>query len=283
LAARRLARLGATPDFHHGLLAAGLFLTVLTCACGSSAPPTGPGPIVTPPPIVVPTPPTPPVTPPALAITRILSFGDSMTEGTTQPSYAPFTLTAGKPESYPFKLQTLLAARYTAQTVAVSNAGRAGENAAAVSPSARSRLSGALSEARPELVILMEGANDLNTLDSVGSTDVSPVVGALEDMVRDAIGRGAQVMVATLPPQRTNSQRGNAGSRLPKYNNELKLMAAKKGAMLVDVNALLPLSFIGQDGLHPTEAGYDAIAQIFLDAIKAKYEVPAAQTTSARR
>jgi lysophospholipase L1-like esterase len=50
-------------------------------------------------------------------------------------------------------------------------------------------------------------------------------------------------------------------------------MASRKGAMLVDMNALFPLSMIGQDGLHPTEEGYQKMAEIFLDALKQQYEV----------
>jgi len=68
-----------------------------------------------------------------------------------------------------------------------------------------------------------------------------------------------------------------------KYNNELRQMAAKKGAILVDVNAQFPVSLIGQDSLHPTEEGYQKIAEIFLDAIKAKYEIPASTISAARR
>ena len=39
-----------------------------------------------------------------------------------------------------------------------------------------------MSEARPELLILMEGANDLNNIPP-DSTNVSPVVAAMEEMV----------------------------------------------------------------------------------------------------
>jgi lysophospholipase L1-like esterase len=197
-----------------------------------------------------------------------------MTEGTASPVFTGFGLTAGLPQSYPFKLQTLLSARYSGQTISVSNAGLAGERATETKPSTRDRLSRAMSEAKPELLILIEGANDLNLMGGTGLTDVSPVTAAMEDMVRDSIGRGAQVIVATLPPQRSGGgSKGQAGPLLAKYNNDLKLMASKKGAMLVDINALLPLSMIGQDGLHPTEAGYQMMAEIFLDAIKGKYEV----------
>jgi lysophospholipase L1-like esterase len=198
-----------------------------------------------------------------------------MTAGTTSPTFAPFALSAGLPQSYPFKLQTLASTRYSAQTLEISNGGLAGE--LATSASAHPRLARLMSEARPELLILMEGANDLNNIPA-DSTNVSPVVAAMEEMVKDARNRGIQVMVATIPPQRPGGK-GNAGALLAKYNSELKLMASKKDAMLIDVNALVPVSMIGQDGLHPTEAGYQLIAEIFLEAIKARYEV----VTSARR
>ena len=205
-----------------------------------------------------------------LGITRILSFGDSMTAGTTSPQVTFRTLTAGIPQSYPFKLQELTSARYTSQTISVLNAGRAGETAT----TGRNRLAGDLSEARPELLIILEGANDLNALFSQGITDIGPVVNAVEDMVREAQGRNVTVMVATLPPQRAGAPKVTDPNMLSKYNRDLRAMAAKKGAILVDVNALLPLSAIGQDGLHPTEAGYQQLAQIFLDAIAAKWEAP---------
>jgi lysophospholipase L1-like esterase len=251
----------------------GILLAVLTTACGSSRPPSGPGPTVTPPPDPGPGPAPTPATPPTLGITRILTFGDSMTAGTTSAAYTPFTLTPGIPQSYPFKLQLLLTARYTAQAITVSNAGVPGERATEVKPSTRDRFNRALSEARPELVILMEGANDLNLMNSTGLTDVSPVVAAIEDMVRDSLARGAQVIVTTLPPQRENSPKGGAGPLLAKFNRDMKTMAAKKGATLIDLNAMVPLSLIGQDGLHPTESAYEMIAGLFFDAIKSRFEV----------
>jgi lysophospholipase L1-like esterase len=254
------------------ILLAGLLLGFFATACGSSGPPTGPGPIVTPPPDQQPPPPPPPP-PPTLGVTQILCFGDSMTAGTVSPALARFALDAGRPESYPFKLQTLLAARYTAQTITVLNAGKGGEPA----EQARDRFNGALSEAKPQLLLLMEGANDLNTPNE--SIDVSEIVAAMEDMVRDAMLRGIPVMVATIPPQRLGGKTAAPGL-VDKFNRDLRLMASKKGAQLVDVNAMLPLSLIGQDGLHPTEEGYQKLAEIFFDAIKAKYEAPA---STARR
>jgi len=121
----------------------------------------------------------------------------------------------------------------------------------------------------------MEGANDLNKVPA-DSTNVTLIVGAMEDMVRNATGRGITVMLATLPPQRIG---GKGSPRLvDKYNSELKVMAGKKGAILIDDNAQLPLSLIGQDGLHPTETGYQKLAEIWLDAIRGRFETPPAAT-----
>ena len=203
-------------------LMAGLCLIVVANACGSSVPPTGPGPIVTPPPDQGPPPRR--RRPPTLGVSRILAFGDSITEGTTSATFTAFTLTPGLSVSYPFKLQTMVTARYTAQTVSVFNGGKAGETTV----EGRERLGGVMSEAQAQLLLLMEGANDLNHVPA-GSTNVSSITGAMEDMVRNAQGRGMTVMLATIPPQRTGSGKAAAAGLVEKYNNELRQMAAKKG------------------------------------------------------
>ena len=133
-----------------------------------------------------PPPPTPPPsTPASLRITRILAFGDSMTAGTTSPPFSLRALDAGLAQSYPFKLQTLLSSRYSSQTVSVFNAGFAGRKAF----EDRSRLARSIADSSPELVILMEGANDLNSI--VGpavNAAIDATVAAMEDMVRDTAG-----------------------------------------------------------------------------------------------
>jgi lysophospholipase L1-like esterase len=205
-----------------------------------------------------------------LRITRILAFGDSLTAGRVEPAFGFGALDAGIAQSYPFKLQTVLAARYSAQTVSVFNAGIGGKNAW----EDRSRLASSIFEASPELVLLMEGANDLNSIVPPSTNaGINATVAAMEDMVRDTLGRNIPVIVATLPPQRAGGSRAHGVEFLPKYNNDLKTMAAKKGAAIVDVNAQFPLSLIGQDGLHPTEPGYQTMAEIMFEAIKQQYEV----------
>jgi lysophospholipase L1-like esterase len=196
-----------------------------------------------------------------------------MTEGTTSTPVTSglFPLDAGLSRSYPFKLQTLTSQRYTGQTIQVLNAGHAGNLAS----NDMVRFSDMIRDAKPQLVLLLEGANDLNQPFAAGegiNARTTNTVGALEEMVKDAVYRGIPVMIGTLPPQRAGAPKAGAAAFLGRFNDALKVMAGKKGADVVDVNALLPLSDIGQDGLHPTEAGYQRLAEIWMDAIKAKYE-----------
>lgn len=246
----------------------GTFLALVAAlalaACGSR--PTAPTPPITDPGGTgtgTGTPPPPPPPPPTLNVTRILAFGDSMTSGTTSSALPTlFGLDAGIPESYPFKLQVLETERYASQTITVLNAGRAGKHAS----DDRQRLADAIREANPQVLLLLEGANDLNT----PNVTVTATVNALEDMVRDTTAQGVTVLLATLPPQR--APKGVPASTAARYNDALKVMAAKKGATIVDLNAQCPIELIGQDGLHPTEAGYQKIAEIFQAAIAAKWE-----------
>lgn len=261
----------------HGARVAAIFVicaAVVACGGSPSGPSTNPPP-TQPPPTNNPPPPPPPPPPPTLGITRILAFGDSMTEGTTSTPVTNglLALDAGLSRSYPFKLQTLTTQRYSGQTIQVLNAGHAGNKAV----DDRGRFSSVTGDAKPQLVLLLEGANDLNALlpgESINAR-VTETVSALEDMVKDAGFRGIPVMLATLPPQRAGAPKAATATAVDRFNVAVREMAAKKGAQLVDVNTLLSLSEIGQDGLHPTEAGYQHLAEIWLDAIKGKYEKPA--------
>ena len=241
-------------------------------ACGGGSP-TQPAPFV-PQPIPdtpAPAPPAPaPV--PRISVTRILAFGDSMTEGTTStPVAGLFALDAGLPRSYPFQLQTLLRERYAEQTVEVFNGGRAGRRAS----QDRERFNAAMSDTRPHVILLMEGANDLNAPFESGegiNDRIRTTTNAIEDMVRDAGARQIPVFLATLPPQRPGAPKAGAAGFVTRYNDALRAMASKKGAEIVDLFSQLTTAEIGQDGLHPTEAGYRRIAEIWLQALKARYE-----------
>jgi lysophospholipase L1-like esterase len=59
-------------------------------------------------------------------------------------------------------------------------------------------------------------------------------------------------------------------------NVQIRALAASEGVVLVDANAAMApqgAALIGGDGLHPTEQGYQVLAQTFFDAIKARLEV----------
>jgi lysophospholipase L1-like esterase len=217
---------------------------------------------------------------PQIAVTRIVAFGNSLTEGVTSPD--PTMLLVNLPDSYPMKLQALLSARYTDQTVEVLNEGCAGEFA---DDSTRNcaggvaRLPGVLDRHKPQLLLLMHGANDLNN-----RRPISGVIDALEQMIADAQRRGVSVIVASLPPQNPEGSRGNGAEALPEFARRVQAMAANEGAHFLDLFNLMGtyVGYIGQDGLHPTPTGYQRIAELWLEEIKRHYEVAGPMPTARR-
>jgi lysophospholipase L1-like esterase len=190
--------------------------------------------------------------------------------------------------SYPSVLQASLRARYTAQNPVVVNAGLPAE---AVNDGAtRQRFTRALAENAPEVVLLQEGINDLHGLDFYGipyNQGIAGVVRALREMSLEARSRGIHVFLGTLLPERADACRAWAIPPKAKQdlitptNSQIRSMAAAEGIDLIDLATLFSGqdSYIGFDGLHPTDAGYSAIAKAFFDAIRAKFERPVASST----
>ena len=206
---------------------------------------------------------------PQLAKTKFLAFGDSITAGTTSP--APSILTLNVEDSYPTKLLALLSQRYQDQTIVVKNAGQAGEKI----DEGRSRLSGVLDANDPQVLLLLEGANDLNT---ARGDAISTIIHGLEDMVGKAERRNIAVLLATFPPQNPVGKRGNGANYVPELNQKIRALAADEGAILVDLYAGFGgtwVGYIGEDGLHPTPHGYDRMAEIWRDKIQEVYDRPA--------
>jgi lysophospholipase L1-like esterase len=252
-----------------------IVVTLAVAACSSSSPnqptPTPPSGGTPPPPTGggEPDPPAGPQTPPPaprLGKTRFVAFGDSLTEGIVS---APFgVLLVDVPHAYPARLATALRARYSDQPgIVVLNEGKAGEFAL----DGKVRLPDVIKADAPEVVLLMEGANELNVL---GRRGVSRAVGALEDMIKDASRRGVIVFVATLPPQRAGGSNGFGAPYVEELNAQIRRTAADEGAGLVDVYPQFDLSLVGQDGLHLTEAGYTRLAEIFAASLRQAFEIP---------
>ena len=216
---------------------------------------------------------------PQLSVTRFLAFGDSITAGevTFPVNDGPPTLgnlshklVVVPSAAYPTVLRSLMTTRYATQaaSIVLTNEGVPGESARGSATLAR--FSQAVASQRPNIVLLMDGYNDIGD----GSV-LTATAQAVNAMCAEARNRGARVFLATLAPSRPGF-RAIPLSSVQGYNDRLREVARGENAVLVDVYAaLLPEVNvnIGVDGLHPTETGYRRIAEAFMAAIQANLEV----------
>jgi lysophospholipase L1-like esterase len=198
------------------------------------------------------------VKPPRLSATLFMAFGNSITAGDVG-------------NNYPANLRALLTARYTTQAtlIQVVNKGRGGE----WSLVGADRLPDELDAVRPEVLLLEEGINDI----SGGLTSRIPtMIAALRDMVREAKSRRIIVLLATLPPTRAGSPKGDSAFPLiPEVNARIRLLATSEGVALVDLYQGFGSQadpYIDVDGLHPNALGYQKMAEIFFDVIRGRLE-----------
>jgi len=210
---------------------------------------------------------------PILSKTRFLAFGDSITVGvvsTVNPAGTPpYLYTDLTTEAYPAVLQRLLAARYTSQSIEVRNEGKGGEKAVDGVGRAQTVINGN----RPEVVLIMDGYNDLSTL---GEAGIDPAIAAISDIAKDARFRGARVFMATLSPPPFGVNRGISNSTIVRFNERLRIAARGEVAVLVDVYAALAPDanrYNSADGRHLSIEGYRKVAETFFAAIQAELEV----------
>ena len=225
-------------------------------ACGGR-PPTGPTP-------------TPA---PTLSRTRFLAFGDSFTAGeVTSPIAASPTsshaLILVPAASYPAVLQSRLQATYTTQaaSIAVINGGEPSERIL----DGLQRFPDAYAASRADVVLIMEGVNGLPLV----GPDIS--TGVMRIMVQTAKTGGSRVFVGSMLPQVAGRPRANTpANELVAYNTTLQAMARQESVVYVDFyDGMMAeaATLIGSDGLHPTEAGYRRIADLFFAAIRIELE-----------
>lgn len=194
-----------------------------------------------------------------LTATRFLAFGDSLTEGeVTGRGVVPTA-------SYPAQLLTRLRSRYPSQSsqFEVTNAGRSGELVA----SGEARLAQLLANSQTQALLLLHGYNDL--LD-YGAGGVNPAFVVMNRMAQDGRRRGARVFIGLIPPPIPGRQRSVPDEVVRAFNDRLREIASGEGAVIVDVYRALASDvnrYIGADGHHPTEAGYQRIADEFLARI----------------
>ena len=220
---------------------------------------------------------------PQLARTRFLAFGDSITEGEVVAPVTGITPQGDAPShrfvivpsaAYPFVLQTLLATHYPPQAATVVNAGRSGEGAA--DATTLPRFIEAVNTHRPDVVLILTGYNDLLGLGPSG-VNASGALAAVNALAAEARGRNARVFIGTVTPNRPGLRRSIPTSVLQSFNERLLSVARGEGAVLVDLYAALAAdvtTYIGADGLHPTEDGYRRMAEAFFAAIRRDLELP---------
>jgi lysophospholipase L1-like esterase len=216
---------------------------------------------------------------PKLEKTKFMAFGDSMTMGVVSLRRGVL-LQIPSPVSYPGRLQALLAGRYTTQTTSMDDQGVQGEKTA----DGWRRFGGAFFASSPEVVLLMEGANDLNTS---GTDAISGAEANIDSMITASLDGGAVPILAGLPPQRQGGFNVSHAEAVEPFNARMKAVAQYRGIPFVDLFAAFggtaSTDLIGSDGLHPTEAGYQRIAEAFFAAVKAKLEVTVASPTASNR
>ena len=193
-----------------------------------------------------------------LSRTRFMAFGDSLTVGEIPDPNTP----------YPIILQTELRSRYLSQAsdIVVINAGAGGERLL----DGVLRFENAFAAHRPEVVLLMEGVNDLLSL----GPDISTTL--LQGMAQHAMSRNARVFLGSMLPTRPGGRLTQPVPNLLLFNSRMQAMATQQGLVYVDLyNTLLPeaATIISDDGLHPTVLGYRRIADVFFDAIRSNLEV----------
>ena len=215
--------------------------------------------------------------PPKLAVTRFLAFGDSITAGVVSSPGGGRRLDVHN--AYPARLQRGLASSYMTQNVSVINAGRPGEHAS----EAVGRFNSELRRHRPEVVLLMEGTNDLY---GEGEDGAERAAAALEQMVAAARAARVDVVLMTIPPQR------NRGALVADFNQRIRSLAGHRDAVLADVHRVLldgpcsglsAIPCIGSDGLHPTAQGYELMAQELERVLVARYDVEIVPTAGEQR
>lgn len=218
---------------------------------------------------------------PTIRFTKIAAFGDSITWGEdgvvltavpTLPAFGfnvPTIRLVGR--EYPTVLQQLLSARYATQSISVLNNGNPGERTA--DPAAFTRFTQMTSSRTWEVVLLMQGTNDIFYGDA---TQVAPAIAALRRMIGDARSRGIRTFLATVPPMRAGGSRALGINVVPQLNAEIRLLATTEGVPLVDVFDAFNgnLALLAGDGLHPNADGYSVIATRFYDVVRRELETP---------
>jgi lysophospholipase L1-like esterase len=218
-----------------------------------------------------PVPPRISVLPPrAVGVTRLVAFGDSVTWGASSAWDQRF-LFAAVGGGYAERVEAGLNTYHPPQRFTVVNEGQPGEMAV----NALARFRAMLTTRRPEAVLLVEGINDLNN-----DISVARVAAALRQMVDAAAALGIPVLIGTMYPTYAvvdpdGHFRHNGASEVPALNSEIRRMATGRlNVHLVDLElAMRNRRYVGNDGIHLEDSGFEVMASTFLAAIESAFPV----------
>lgn len=113
-------------------------------------------------------------------------------------------------------------------------------------------------------------------MSALGQAGIQRASVAIDLMAKEGRYRNARVFLSTVTPSRPGGKNTIPTEHLVALNNRIRATAAGEGAVLVDLYAALlreVTRYIGVDGLHPSEAGYQRMAEAFFDAIRANLEL----------
>ena len=195
----------------------------------------------------------------ALPFRRILCFGDSTTKGVTSRGFfEQFTLSPV--EGYIPKLGRLLRQEF-GDRGQLFNSGIGGET----TTQGLERLRIEIRSARYDLVLILEGVVDVNN----PQPGFEQARFNLKEMMRVVKGEGIPVIIGTAPPLNDDGFRTRGAENIPKLNEIIREEAALEKVPLADHAQAFgrDLTLQGPDGLHPNDAGYELIAETWLEII----------------
>ncbi len=199
-----------------------------------------------------------PIYNPTLIEDGYIGFGDSITFGTINHDYAPDL-------GYVPKLDTLLDATLAPSTVI--NEGVGGEETS----QGLIRIGGTIAIRQARHILIMEGTNDVTFL-----RPVSTITANLRSMVNKCLAYGMLPVLATIVPRRDDKWYIPSHREIHiELNAAIRLLAKELKVPLADMDQVFnaympggPEALLSPDLKHPSEKGYQVMAEAWLAAIK---------------
>ena len=186
----------------------------------------------------------------ALGATRFIAFGDSITAGVLSEVFDGMFL-ADEAGSYPTLLRNAFIQYHQPQMFTVFNEGVPGETARV----GADRLPGVLTTREPQVLMLLEGINDMAT----AGRSPEQTAANVHYMVETARLFNCTVLVATMPQTyysfnpNTGRERFSAADKIVPFNTELRRLsqACRTSTSWILRGVRQRRSMMGPDGLHP--------------------------------